>query len=69
MEDEEQIKTQKIGIPSDKIGLIEIAHIGALSLSQTQKELVKLAAAGHVKMNVKDIIRIWADRQATDPRP
>ena len=59
MEDGEQIKTQKTGIPADKIGLIEIAHIEALSLSQAQKELVKLAAAGRVKMTVKDIIRIW----------
>ena len=59
IEDGEQIKTQKISIPSDKIGFVEVAHIDALNLSPTQKELIKLAAAGRVKMTVKNIIRIW----------
>ena len=56
MEDGEQIKTQNISIPSDKIGFVEVAHINALNLSPTQKELIKLAATGHVKMNVENII-------------
>lgn len=38
---------------------MEVAHIDALNLSLTQKELIKLAAAGRVKMNVENIIRIW----------
>lgn len=58
MEDGEQMKFPKIGIPSNKISLIEIAHIEALSLSQTQKELIKLATTGYVKMSVRDIVRI-----------
>ena len=64
MEDGEHIETQNISIPSDKIGFVEVARIDALNLSPTQKELIKLAAAGHVKMNMENIIRIWqVDKQ------
>lgn len=59
MKDEEQIETPNISIPSDKIGFVEVAHIDALNLPPKQKELVKLAAAGRVKMGVENIIRIW----------
>lgn len=45
-----------MAFPSNKIGIIKIAHIDALNPSQTQKELVKLSADGHVKINVKNII-------------
>lgn len=59
MQNREQIKTQNISIASDEIGIVEIAHIDALNLSPTQTELIKLAVAGRVKMNVENIIRIW----------
>lgn len=59
MKDEEQIETHNISIPSDKIGFVEVAHIDALNLPTIQKELIKLADAGRVKMGVENIIRIW----------
>lgn len=59
IEDRKQIKTLKIGIPSNKISLIEIAYIEALSFSQIQKELIKLVVTSHIKISVKDIIWIY----------
>lgn len=55
---ENKLKPPKLAFPSNKIGIIKIAHINALNLSQTQKELVKLSADGHIKINVKNIIWI-----------